>query len=842
MCGKVRARKLAGGSLPMKNLWQDISYGLRTISKQPAFAAIVILTLALGIGANTAIFSVVYGILLRPLPYPQPDRITQICISYNGQLDYSGFDARQFDFWKAHSEPFAYVAATTGVGFNLSSGNQPLRVRALRVSKDYFYVMGVAPMLGRQFTPDEDNVNGPDVAILSYGLWKSQFGGDTSLVGKPISLDGKPFIVVGIMPAGFQNVGLRGNSDTSIDLWTTIQQVSRSIGGGINYTIIARLKPGVSRAQADSYLSIAMGDFVRQFPSQRFAPQNHASFSAEPIRMMASFGYRTPLLVLFGAIGFVLLIACVNVANLLMSRAAGRGREIAIRTALGASRARLFRQLLTESLLLATIGGALGLLLAYWGLDLLLAIAPADLPRAQDIFLDRWALVFTVLVSLLTGILFGLAPALQSSKAELNNSLKESVGRATAGAARRRLRSALAVAEIALSLVLLAGAGLLIETFANLLHTNPGFDPHPILAVETWTTGQTFASSPSSTNFFGKVLQSTAISNFYQRILEKVQAVPGVQSAAVVGAGLPLEQGGNVFVWLSSEGEPGGISADFRSVSTDYFRTIGIPLLRGRFFSEADSPDAAKVALINEEFVREKFPKRDPIGQSINVDGTVREIVGVVRDVKSDLGQMSPATVFVPLAQDNGEIQFFQQYGMPVSIVVRTAQPPLSLSTAVETAVHDADPDLPIGHVESMEQILSTSLAFQRFSMLLMSIFAALALILAAIGTYGVMAYSIAQRTHEIGIRMALGARPRDVLRMVIRQGMTLAGAGLALGIIGALATTQFLSSQLYGVKPADPVVLAVVVCLLAIVALLACYIPARRAARVDPLIALRYE
>lgn len=826
----------------MKNLWQDIRYGFRTIAKQPGFAAIVILTLALGIGANTAIFSVVYGILLRPLPYPEADRITQICIRDNGQLDYSGFDAQQFDFWKAHSEPFAYVAATTGVGFNLSNGNQPLRVRALRVSKDYFRVLGVPPMLGREFTQDEDSVNGPDVAILSYGLWKSQFAGDPTLIGKTISLDGAPFAVVGVMPAGFQNVGLRGNSDTSIELWTTIGQVTRSIGGGINYTVTARLKPAVSRKQANGYLGIAMNDFVRQFPSQRFSPQDHASFSVEPIRTMASFNYRTPLLVLFGAIGFVLLIACVNVANLLMSRAAGRGREIAIRTALGASRARLFRQLLTESVLLAILGGALGLLLAYWGLNLLLAIAPTDLPRAQDIFLDRWAIVFTVLVSLSTGILFGLAPALQSSKADLNNSLKESVGRATSGAARRRLRSALAVVEIALSLVLLAGAGLLIETFANLLRTNPGFDPHPVLSLEIWTTGQTFASSPSSANFFGKVLQSAAIFNFYQRILQRIQSVPGVQSAAVVGAGLPLEQGGNVFVWLPSEGESGGISADFRSVSEDYFRTIGIPLLGGRFFSETDSPDASRVAVINQEFVREKFPKHNPMGQSINVNGTMREIVGIASDVKSDLGQPAPATVFVPLAQDSGEIQFFQQFGMPVSIVVRTAQQPLSLSTAVETAVHDADPDLPIGHIKSMEQVLSTSLAFQRFSMLLMGIFAALALILAAVGTYGVMAYSIAQRTHEIGIRMALGARPADVLRMVVGQGMALAALGLAIGLAAALETTRLLASQLYGVKPADPLVLAVVVALLALVSLLACYVPARRAARVDPLVALRYE
>lgn len=824
----------------MKSLWQDIRYGLRTIAKQPGFAAIVILTLALGIGANTAIFSVVYGVLLRPLPYPQPDRITQISISYKGQLDYSGFDAREFDFWRMHSKPFSYVAATTGVGFNLSTGSQPLRVRALRVSKDYFRVMGVQPVLGREFTQDEDSASGPNVAILGCGLWKSQFGGDSSLIGKTILLDNNPFTVIGVMPADFQNVALRGNSDTSIDLWTTIGQVADGIGSGRNYSVIARLRPGISRAQANSYLQVAQDSFAKELHSN-FLVRNHASFSAEPLRNMVSFGYRTPLLVLFGAIGFVLLIACVNVANLLMSRAAARGKEIAVRTALGASRARLFRQLLTESMLLAVLGGALGLLLAYWGLDALLALAPPDLPRAHDIFLDHWALAFTVLVSFLTGILFGLAPAFQSSKVDLNHSLKESVGRATYGIVRTRLRSILAVAEIALSLVLLAGAGLLIETFANLLRTNPGFDPHPILALQMWTTGQKFTPLPDNATAAQKNALSDEISKFYRGILDKVQAIPGIQSAAVVGEGLPLDFGGNGFVWLPSEGESRGLSADFRSVTPDYFRTMGIPLLQGRVFSDADSSYANKVVLINQEFVREKFPHSNPIGQSLNTGETLRQIVGVVGDVKSELGEDPPATFFIPVAQDPGAIQGFQAW-FPVCIVVRTAQRPLSLSHAFENAVHEAQPDLPIGHIESMEQILSTSLAFQRFSMLLMSIFAGLALILAAVGTYGVMAYYVAQRTHEIGIRMALGAHPGNVLRMVIGQGMTLAAIGLAIGIVGALEATRLLASQLYGVKPADPVVLAVVVALLGLIALLACYIPARRAARVDPLVALRYE
>jgi putative ABC transport system permease protein len=818
----------------METLWQDIKFGFRTLAKSPGFTALVILTLALGIGANTAMFSVVYGVLLRPLPYPQADRIVQLSLSYKGQLDYSGFDAREFDFWKTHDQPFQYLAATTSVGFNLSSGNQPLRVRALRVSADYFRVLGVQPVLGREFSHDEDSISGPNVVILTNGLWQSQFGGDPTVIGKTISLDGTPYSVVGIMPAGFQSI-------PPVDVWTTIGQVAHSIGSGINYTVIGRLKTGISDKQADSYLSTAKDSFFNEFRRGYSKYRQSIAFHAEPLRSMVSFNYRTPLLVLFGAIGFVLLIACVNVANLLMSRAAARGKEIAIRTALGAGRGRLFQQLLTESLLLAVLGGALGLLFAYWGLDLLLALAPTDLPRAHAIFLDGWALGFTLLASLLTGIFFGLTPALQSSKADLNNSLKENVGRATSGKGRRRLRSTLAVSEIALSLVLLTGAALLIETFANLLHTNPGFDPRPILTLQTWTTGQKFTPLPDNASAAQENARAAEISKFYQGILSKVQGIPGVQSAAVVGEGLPLETGGNAFVWLPSEGESKGISADIRSITVDYFRTMGIPLLQGRLFSGADSTASAKVAIINQAFVREKFPHRNPVGEHAVVDGTTCEIVGVVGDVKSAMGEAVPSTAFIPLAQDSGAIQGFQAW-FPVAIMVRTAQPPLSLSHAVETAVHDAEPDLPIGHIQSMEQILSTSLAFQRFLMTLMSIFAALALILAAVGIYGVMAYSVGQRTHEIGIRMALGARPRDVLVMVVRQGMLLTVMGLIAGLAGAFATTRLLSDQLYGVQATDPIVFAIVVAVLAFIAFLACYIPARRAAKVDPLIALRYE
>ena len=825
----------------MKNIWQDIRYGLRLLKKAPSFALLIILTLGLGIGANTAIFSVVYGVLLRPLPYPEPDRIVQISLSFNGQLDYSGFDAPEFDFWRSHSQPFQSIAVTTPVGFNLSSGSQPLRVRALRVSSDYFRVMGVQPALGREFTPDEDSLHGPNTVILSYGLWKSQFGADPNLLGKTISLDGTPYTVVGVMPASFQSMWGRP-AGPAVDLWTTIGQVAHSIGQGINYVVIARLNANASRGQADAYLNSVKDLFFNQFRTRSYGPhRQQIAFLAVPLRSTIASDYRTPLLVLFGAIAFVLLIACVNVANLLTSRASSRRQEIAIRTALGASTGRIFSQLLTESLILGLLGGALGLLFADWALGALLALAPANLPRVNDIFLDRWALGFTLLASLLTGILFGVAPALQTTKVDLNNSLKENAGRSGTGAAGRRLGNALVVAEIALSLVLLAGAGLLIETFANLLRTSPGFDARNLLVLETWTTGQKFAPLPDNATPAQENSRAAAIARFYGAILEKVQAIPGVQSAAVVGEGLPLDYGGNVGVWLASEGEDKATSMDFRTVTQDYFRTLRIPLVKGRTFTQADSSTAAGVAIVNQAFVREKFPNANPIGQGIVAGGTPCQIVGVVSDVKSSLGEPVPPTVFIPLGQDPGEIQGFQAW-FPVAIVVRTGPSPLSLSQSLEEAVHAADPDLPTGHIQSMEQILSASLAFNKFLMTLMSVFAGLALVLAAVGIYGVMAYSVSQRTHEIGIRMALGARPGEILRMIIGQGMLITLCGLVLGLGGALAATRLLSDALFGVKPTDPLTFSIGIAVLAAIAFLACFIPARRAATVDPLISLRYE
>jgi len=810
----------------METLWQDVKYGFRGLAKSPGFAAVIVLTLALGIGANTAMFSVVYGVLLRPLSYPQSDRIVSMQWTYKGQPE-DNLDDHQFRYLEQHHSPFQYLAADTPVGFNLTGGSEPERVSALRVSAEYFHVLGVQPALGRDFSPDEDRVGGPNVVILSNGLWKSTFGGNPSLMGKSIQLDGTPFTVIGVMPAGFASIPPDPTiSPRPADIWTTIAQVAKTIGGGGNYEVLARLKPGVTRQQAQSYMNITSAGLRAEFPKRDRADLGMGVF---PYLYAVSSDYRAPLFVLFGAIGFVLLIACANVANLLMARASTRSKEIAIRTALGASRARLFRQLLTESLLLALCGGAVGLLLAYWGLDFLLTLTPASLPRAHGISLDRWALGFTVLVSVVTGILFGVAPALQASAANLNHSLKESVGRATSGAGRRRLHNALAIGEVALSLILLAGATLLIKTFANLLNTNPGFNPHPILSLQIWTTSSKYSSM-------------AAADRLYKNITEKIRGIPGVQSAAIIAAGLPFERGGNDGVKIVGDQNPQWHSADYREITPNYFQVMGISLLQGRAFTEADSPDASKVAIINQAFAKRFFSNENPIGKHLQGTSTTREIVGIVGDVKSEIAEHVPPSIFIPVAQADRETDQLFQGWFPTAIIVRTRQNPLAVSEAVTNAVRKVDPDLPIGKVRSMDQVLSTSLAFNSFLMTLMGVFAALALVLAAVGIYGVMAYSVAQRAHEIGVRMALGARPLDIFRMIVGQGMLLVLIGLIVGLAGAVAATRLLAGQLYGVTATDPIVFVIVIAVLTLIAFLACYIPARRATKVDPLIALRYE
>jgi len=803
----------------MNGLIQDIRYGLRQLRRNPGFTAVAVVTLALGIGANTAMFSVVNGVLLRALPYPEAGRIMQIGLLYRGQTENTDFSSKQFDFWKSHGDPFQYLASSTGQGFSLGGVSRPERVRALRVSTDYFHVLGVRPTLGREFLTDEDRMGGANVAILSNGLWVRDFGADPKVLGRSIELDGAPFTVIGVMPSGFE-------STSPVDLWTTIGQVANSIGGGSNYEVIGKLKPSISRKQANSYLATVTRPYLDEIdPKHEEISEKEAkqiSIAAFPYNYMITSNERTPLLVLFGAIGFVLLIACVNVANLQMARAVTRNREMAVRAAIGAGRSRILRQLLTENVLLGLLGAAAGLLVAYVGLHSLLALTPTDLPHAHNISLDRWALGFTLFIAVLAGILFGLAPALRASRPNLNDSLKEGGGR---GSSRRHpLGSALVTAEVALSLVLLVGSGLLIETFANLLRTDPGFDPRNVLSVPIWTTGTQYKSGGD-------------LANFYEGALRKIEAIPGVESAAVVAAGLPLERGGNSDIEVAGQKE--GFSADYREITPGYFRTLRISILQGRLFGAADSQTAHKVIIVNSAFAREHFHGRSPIGEHLKGG---EEIIGVVGDVKSYLNEPAPPTFFVPVAQAAYEADQLFQGWFPTSILVRTAQNPLSLSRAVEDALRHADPNLPIGQVRTMEEMLSLSIAFQRFLMILMTAFAGLALVLAAVGLYGVISYSVSQRRHEVGIRMALGATGRDILGAVLHDGLRLTLMGTAAGLAAALVLTQILSAMLFGVNPTDPLTFMAVSWLLISVATLASYIPARRATKVDPMVALRYE
>jgi len=807
----------------MGTLLHDLRHGMRMLARSPGFTAVAVLTLALGIGANTAIFSVVNAVLLSPLPYPQPEQIVEISRTYRGELEMSNFDATQFAFWKSHSDSFQYLAADTPVGFNLAGAGRAKRVRALRVSTQYFHVLGVQPALGRDFLLEEDRIGGASVIVLSNGLWKRQFGADPQAIGRTILLDGESFTVVGVMPAGFESL-------PPVDLWTTIGQVANTIGSGTNYEVIGRLKSNVSRKQADSYLATLTRPFLSQVaPGIPEKIAKDISFGVFPYRYVITSDLRGPLLVLFGAIGFVLLIACVNVANLQMARAVTRDREIAVRAALGADRPRIFRQLLTENVLLALLGATLGLLIARWGLDSLLALTPTDLPRGQVISLDRWALGFTAVVAVLAGILFGLAPAFEASRPDLNESLKDGGGRTTSGRWHGRLAAGLGAGEVALSLVLLVGSGLLIETFTNLLRTDPGFDPRHVLSLQIWTTGSRYKSGGS-------------LANFYKNVVRRIEAIPGVESAAVVAAGLPLERGGNVGVQIEGRKDSQWYSIDYREITPEYFRTLGVPLRQGRLFSEADSMDVHKVVIINAAFARRHFPDRNPIGEHLAAEGTKYEIVGVSGDVRSYLNEPAPPTVFIPVAQASYDVDQLFQGWFPTCILVRTVQKPLSLSRAVENAVRDEDPDVPIGEVRSMEEVLSLSLTLQRFLMTLMSVFAGLALVLAAVGIYGVISYSVSQRTHEIGLRMAVGATRGNVLRLIVRQGLRLALLGTGIGLVAAVALTRLLGSMLFGVKATDPLTSAVVSVLLTAVALLATYIPARRATKVDPMVALRYE
>ena len=811
-------------SIPLvENLFVDLKYGLRVLRKSPGFTAVAVITLALGIGANTAVFSIVYGVVFRPLPYPQPQRIVELTESSPSGTDEKDVTYQELQFLQEHSSPFQFLTGYTVQGHNLGLGSETEHVKGQPVSTDYFHVLGIKPLLGRDFLADENIGSGAHVAVLSYQIWQRRMGGDGAIIGRTVTLDGEPFTVIGVMPPGLEpSVDPVLPGDT--DVWTPLALVRQTSGSGQNIEVLGRLGPGLSLAQAQAQMRSITTEFRKAFP-QELGPAT--VLSIQPYQTMLSSDVRTILLVLFGAVGFVLLIACANVANLLLGRATARGRELAVRAALGASRKRLVRQLLTESVLLSIMAALLALLLARIGMRSLVALSPSDLPRVNDIRLDGWTFAFTLAVAVITGILFGLVPAFRASSADIHPKLGEATARVSGGRRQGRLRAALVVSETALCLVLLTGAALLIETFTHVLNTDPGFNPSHVLSLEVYLSGSRYNSTAT-------------LSRYYDQAVQRIDTLPGVQSASAITAGLPLRRGANFGLLVAGKQVPHTFG--LRMVMSDYFRTMGVPLVLGRPLTAADDEQSSPVAAISQEAARLLFPGQEPMGQHFQFAGLDWQVIGVVGDVKSYLDKPADASVYIPLAQTPYPVLKLVSVWFPEYIVVRTSSDPMALGHNIEQQLQRIDHSIGIGHIRTMEQVRSGAVAMRQFNMTLLSVFAALALMLAAIGIYGVIAYGVTQRTHEIGIRIALGAERGHVMRLVLGQGVILAGLGIGMGIAGALALTRLLENYLYRVQPTDPIALGSTALLLGAVAMLASYIPARRATKVDPLIALRHE
>ncbi|MGE5644698.1 MAG: ABC transporter permease [Acidobacteriota bacterium] len=813
-------------------LLQDARYTIRTMRKSPGFTAAAVLALALGIGANTAIFTVVNAVLLRPLPYKQPDRLVALTRVYPGGNPPTVSVPKFFAWKKGSAGALEKVAAYDfmGPGVSLSGDGQPEQIKSIHASIDYFALFGVSPAAGRFFTEEEDRPGGARVAVISNGLWKRRFGGDPGLVGRTIALSGEPYTVVGVAAAGFEPI-------PPADIWVPLQADPASINQGHYLLCGGRLKPGVTIAAANARMKSAAEQFRRQFPG---SISKEESAGVIPMQDLMVGDIRPVLLIMLGAVAFVLLISCANVANLLLARAAGREKEIAIRVAIGAGRGRLVRQLLTESALLALAGGALGLLAGYWGLKGLLAFTPSEIPRLADMGsgLDLRVFGFTLAVSLLTGILFGLAPAFQISRPDVNSTLRESSGRSSAGVRHMRARSVLVVSEIALGLVLLIGAGLLIRSAAAIRNERPGFDPGHALTFKAALNG-------------AKYEKTAGAAQFTRLLTERLESIPGVQAAATI-VNLPAELGPDMPFQI--EGRPASAANAtgdeyWRYVSPHFLKALGVPLLRGRTFTENDVANAPAVVIINEAMAKKYWPKEDPIGQRITIgkglgpefEDPTREIVGVVGSVRErGLENGLPPVVYVPQAQVRDAFIALGSKILPSAWVVRTSMDPLTMVNAVRREVVAVDPQQAVFDFRSLDQVLEKSMATRGFILLLLTVFAGAALVLAAIGIYGVMAYDVEQRTQEIGIRVALGADGGSVARLVVRRGMLLAGIGVAIGLAAAFGVTRVLKAMLYGVNATDPLTFTGVAVALAAVALAACYIPARRATRVDPIIALR--
>jgi predicted permease len=810
----------ARGVRLVEDLWQDLQYGMRMMRKAPAFTSIAVVMLALGIGANAAIFSVVNGVLLQPLPYKDPQRLVTI----------SNPTSENFVELRNQNQAFEGVAAFFMHTANLTGRGEPELLGGTLASANLFTLLGIEPRLGRSFLPEEEKIGNNRVVIISHRLWQRRFGSDQKIIGQTISLNDQPHTIVGVMPPGFQfprkGDPTSGWFASEIDIYVPLALTPEQMDNRkpiFLFGVIARLKQQLSIEQARDEMTGLAARLEQKYPGS----YRDRSIQLVTLHQFIVDRARLALLVLLGAVGFVLLIACTNVANLLLVRAAARQKEMAIRAALGAGRRRVIRQLLTESVLLAVLSGSLALLLAFWGVALLQAVIPEYLPRADEIGVDGSVFGFTLLISLLTGILFGAVPAFQSSKLRLSDALKEG-GRGSGGVSHNHLRNLLVISEVALALVLLVGAGLMLRSFIRLMSVDPGLDPQNVLAVDIRLPSTRYERPQQAA--------------FFHQVLAQLRTVPGVQAAGAIYP-LPLS-GMDETVGFIIEGEPPLAtserhSAAGRGTGPDYFKAQGIKLLKGRDFRESDGSEAPPVVVINEAMARQHWPNQDPVGRRISFNGRDGkpvwwEIIGVVGSVRHiALDEALRPEIYIP----------FAQYPLSfMTLVIRTDGYPLKLVAAVRNQVQAVDKDQPISNINTMDALLARAVSQPRFNLLLLAIFAGLALLLAAVGIYGVMSYLVTQRTHEIGVRMALGAQTRDVIKLVVRQGMALTLTGVVIGLIAAFGLTRLIKNLLFGVSATDPVTFSMIAILLSGVALLACYLPARRATKVDPIVALRQE
>ena len=822
----------------MNSFLQDVRYAARNLLKTPGFTLVAILTLALGIGANIAAFSIVDGVLLRPLPFPRPGQLVRVFDDLRSSNTKDvGMSVPQFWDYRDRAGIFQDISVVWSTPATLTGVDRPQRIEALATSGNYFTMLGVGPQIGRVFTQEDEVPGFINAVVLSDGFWRRQYGADPNVIGKSLRLDGDLYQIFGVMPAGFRHPGK--TIETAEDVYVAAGynappfpvpplRSARMLPGAI-----ARLKPGLSVAEAQARLETFAAGLARDYPAD-YPPAVGWAPRLISVQQDLTGNARSELFVLFAAVGFVLLIACVNLANLLLARGSGRQREIAIRVALGAGRVRLIAQLLTESVLLAFVSGCVALLTVVWLKSALLKFAPPDLPRLNEVTISASVLFFAFLVSILTGIIFGLAPALQDASPNQIASLRE--GSRGSGSSKRQMRvsSALVASEVALSLILLVGAGLFLRSFWQILQVRSGFNSHNVVTAQIWLS---FPNDPSQNRYLTVPKRAA----FMREVLRRVSALPGVEEASIGGGGsLPLARSRNQ-TSFTIEGRPADSEhspvAEVAAVSPGHFRVLEIPILAGRNFTDSDDDKALPVAIVDQTLARQYWPNENPIGKRVK-SGPIQStnpwlnIIGVVGDVKTDSLELQEAPHIY--------LSDFQAPAYNSVIYLRTAGAPGTLGDAIRPEVEAVDPNVPVYAVRTMEDVIARSMAERRFALQILGFFAGVALLLAAIGIYGVMAYTFSQRRHEIGIRMALGAQPRDILRMALGEGMTLVAIGLGSGLVGALILTRFLRSMLYAVSPNDPLTFAALLALLAAVALLACLVPARRATQTDPLVALR--